>query len=131
MSASAHHLFGMLAMQRRRSGENHRISSFDALAEIPGMMRDCILPGHLGGGLLITAHEARYFHVRYAPKGVHVLLPKGALSSNANLHYTLQRCDDRGGAATPPFLTCIARRPSRTSIRFGAAGRTPADLLSR
>src|SRR6476620_1319777 len=40
MSASAHHLFRMLAMQRCWSRENHLIVSFDAPTEIPGMMRD-------------------------------------------------------------------------------------------
>src|ERR1700738_1898471 len=84
MVACTHHLLGMLAMQWRRGGKNHRIGPLNTLAEISGMMRDCILPGDLRGILLITTHEARDFHARYALESIEVLLTEGTLSCHAD-----------------------------------------------
>src|SRR4051794_10321902 len=77
-----------LPMQRRRGGENHPVGPFDTLAEVAGIMRNCILPGDIRGSLLIAAHQARDFHARYALKGVEVLLTERALARNADLHCT-------------------------------------------
>src|SRR3984893_16983239 len=86
MFACTHHLLGMLAMQWRRGGKNHRIGPLNTLAEISGMIRDCVLPSDLRGILLITTHEARDFHARYALKSIEVLLTEGTLSCHADLH---------------------------------------------
>jgi hypothetical protein len=115
-------------MQRRRGGENHPVGPFDTLAEVAGIMRNCILPGDIRGSLLIAAHQARDFHARYALKGVEVLLTERALARNADLHCTPPRCAGQPAAATRLFFAEVAGRLFRKSIRFGAR---PAPELLR
>src|SRR2546421_8805446 len=119
MSACTHHLLGLLAMQWRRGGENHAVGPFDTLAEVAGMMRDCIPLRDFRGSLLIATHEARDFHARYALKRVEVLLTERALARNADLHCTPWRCAGRPAADTRLFVADVAGRPFRKSIRLG------------
>src|SRR5437660_11512592 len=110
MFACTHHLLSLLAMQRRRGGENHPVSPFDTVAEVAGMMRDRILLGDFRGSLLIATHEARDFNARYAPKGVEVLLTEGALACNADLHRRPRLCSGRPASATRLFFAHVAGR---------------------
>jgi hypothetical protein len=123
MFACTHHLLSLLAMQRRRGGENHPVAPFDTLAEVAGMMRDCILLGDFRGSPLIATHQAGDFYAGYALKGVEVLLTEGALACNADLHRTPRRCAGRPAAATRLFFADVAGRVFTKSIRFWAGGR--------
>jgi hypothetical protein len=85
--AGAHHLLALAEVHLGGRGQDHRVGAFDALAEIAGVVRDPVFLGNLGGGILVAADQRGDFHVRDALERVEMLLTKGALTGNANLHH--------------------------------------------
>src|SRR5262249_47161035 len=58
----------------------------DALGKVAGEMRNPVLLGNLGGGVLVAAHQRRHLDALNALERIEMLLAEGALPGNANLH---------------------------------------------
>ena len=67
-------------------GEDDRIGTLDALGEVAGVMRDAVFLGHRRGRVLVAAHERGDLNALDALQGIEMLLAKGALAGDANLH---------------------------------------------
>jgi hypothetical protein len=81
----------MAAMHWGRGSNDYRVSPLNTLSEISSMKGNRIFFGDLRRSLLIAADQARDYHARYAPQGIKVLLTKGSLARNADIHCAPRR----------------------------------------
>ena len=70
-----------------RGGEDHGVGALDAFRQLAGVVRDAVLLGDLGGGVLVAADQRGDFDVRNALERVEMLLTEGALAGYADLHH--------------------------------------------
>src|SRR5689334_14282647 len=74
-------------MHLGRRGEYHRIGALDAFGQFAGVMRDAVLLGDLGGGVLIAADQGGDFDVGNALERIEMLLPERPLPCYADFHF--------------------------------------------
>src|SRR5262249_51284607 len=76
-------------MHLGRRGEDHRVGALDAFRQFAGVVRDAVLLGDLGCGVLVAADQRADFDAGNALERIEMLLAKGALAGNADLHHLL------------------------------------------
>ena len=81
-------LHRLIGVHLRRRGQDHRFQArlLQALAQIPGPMRDLVLLGHLFGGCLIPARESNDFDAGDILDRIDMLHAESALPGDTNLH---------------------------------------------
>src|ERR1700704_2437805 len=86
MLAGPHDLLALAEMHLGRRGEDDRVGPLDAFREVAGVMRDAVFLGHRRRRVLVAADERGDLNALDTLQGIEMLLAKGALAGDANLH---------------------------------------------